>query len=266
MKITIDCGSSKCAFAINNEPCSFFTPGFNPQITAINVFNDFIEQQVELKKYLQNAHEIAFFGAGCSSFQVKESVKSYFLSLNSTAKITVGHDLDLCVDKLADSPCFVCILGTGSNAAYFDGKLLHPIIPSLGYLLGDEGSGVYIGKKLVRDFYYQKLPPDLFTFFQEYLPSDPQIILDRVYKQPMANRFIASFTAHLSSFVHIPYVQNLLAESFNEFLDCFLLKHPKIKELPVHFSGSIAFHFKPILEKSMLQNGLILGKVVKQPL
>jgi N-acetylglucosamine kinase-like BadF-type ATPase len=266
MKITIDCGSSKCAFAINNEPCSFFTPGFNPQITAINVFNDFIEQQIELKSYLQSANEIAFFGAGCSSSDINDMVKSYLLSLNPNARITVGHDLDLCVDKLADSPCFVCILGTGSNAAYFDGLLLHPIIPSLGYLLGDEGSGVYIGKKLIRDFYYQKLPPDLFAYFQQHLPSDPQIILEKVYKQPMANRFIASFTAHLAPFIHIPYVQNLIEQSLNEFIHCFLLRHPQIKELPVHFSGSIAFHFKPILEKIMLQNGLILGKVVKQPL
>lgn len=266
MKITIDCGSSKCAFAINNEPCSFFTPGFNPQITSISVFNDFIEQQVALKSCLQTAHKISFFGAGCSSFQVKDVVMSYLRSLNASAQISVGHDLDLCVDKLADSPCFVCILGTGSNAAYFDGVHLHPIIPSLGYLLGDEGSGVYIGKKLVRDFYYKKLPPDLFAFFQQYLPSDPQIILDRVYKQPMANRFIASFTAHLTPFVDIPYVQNLLEESFSEFIHCFLLTHPKIKKLPVHFSGSISFYFKPILEKVMLQNGLILGKVVKQPL
>jgi N-acetylglucosamine kinase-like BadF-type ATPase len=159
----------------------------------------------------------------------------------------------------------VCILGTGSNSCYYDGRRIVKNSPGLGYILGDEGSGAYLGKKVVQYYLYKTFDEDLQNRFEKKFGITQMEILDRVYKQPLANRYLASFAIFLAENRGHYMVENIIEDGLNDFFFTHLYKYRETWTLPIHFIGSIAFGFRDVLKELCHSYELELGKVVKTP-
>ncbi|MEO6759185.1 MAG: hypothetical protein ABIO24_07000, partial [Saprospiraceae bacterium] len=174
--------------------------------------------------------------------------------LLGAARATCGHHAGI-----------ACILGTGSNSCYYDGVTILDNVPSLGWLLGDEGSGTHLGKSLLRAKFYRELPQDLESAFDVAHPEGQDAIKDLVYEKG-ANAYLATFTRFLGDNLPHPFVQNLVAGCLNQFLDRHVMKYNGHQRVPVHFVGSIAHHFQEVLQQSMDDRKLKLGTVVRKPI
>src|SRR5690606_26363959 len=185
------------------------TIGFNPY----HIDSDSIELEVnknqELKSVAGEITHIYFYGAGCSADFLREIVKNGFANIFSNAEILVDHDLlAACYAVYRGTPAIVCILGTGSNACYFDGKKLTEATPSLAYILGDEGSGNHMGKKLLHAYFSKKMPQHLADKFQETYHLTISELNVNVYQKPLANAYLASFSKFVHEHKEEPYFQN----------------------------------------------------------
>ena len=166
-----------------------------------------------------------------------------------------------------DKPGIACILGTGSNSCVFDGKRVLEDGPTLGlgYILGDEGSGAYFGKKLLARFLYKELPAATTKILKDDYSLEKNKIYDAVYKKPHANVYLAGFAQVMSNSPDKEYMEQLAEEGFQEFFNHNVCCYDNYKQYPVHFVGSIAFHFKHILKKVAEGHGCQLGIVDKNP-
>ena len=159
-----------------------------------------------------------------------------------------------------------CILGTGANSCLFDGEAVVDRAVSLGYLIGDEGSGCYIGRKLVRAYFYGLMPNDLQAIFEAEYQLELTAFIDRVYHQPEASRYLAGFTRFAGKHQDHPFVHQLVKECLEDFIEVFVLRYPNCHELPIGFVGSVAYHFKEILQECLEAQGFHLAKVMASPL
>ncbi|MBL7922855.1 MAG: N-acetylglucosamine kinase, partial [Bacteroidia bacterium] len=158
-----------------------------------------------------------------------------------------------------------CIIGTGSNSCWFDGKMVHEHNYGLGYILGDEGSGSYFGKKLLTFFLYQRMPGDLRKAFEEQYHLDKNSIIDKVYKEPNANVWLAGFTRFLSAHYEHAWIKELILQGMRDFCDLYVCDYPDYKKVKVHFVGSVAFLYEQELKTVALEKGFQTGKIIKQP-
>ncbi|NQY11645.1 MAG: hypothetical protein HRT71_19275 [Flavobacteriales bacterium] len=269
MKIIADSGSTKCDWAIVNEQVRVDTStmGLNPFFHDESIIYDTVKSDVELSKHCADIKEVFFYGAGCSSDKLKSVVKVGLQSFFKNAEITVGHDaMSSVLATYTGEPCVSCILGTGSNSIYFDGKDTREEIPALGYIMGDEGSGSYFGKQLLKDFLYRDLPNNLASELQEQYKLDKKAILARVLTEPNANVYLASFMPFLNQNNKTDYVQELIARGFNDFLKRHVLCYKEAHEVPIHYVGSVAFYFKDELQKAMDLLDLKMGNIVQKPI
>jgi N-acetylglucosamine kinase-like BadF-type ATPase len=194
---------------------------------------------------------------------VKKSIKSVFPS----SKITVNHDLAGAARALCgNEKGIACILGTGSNSCYFNGKKIVKNSPGLGYVLGDEGSGAYLGKNVIRHYLYNTFDPDLMDRFNATYKLTPPEILDAVYKKPLANRYLASFAGFLVENRGHYMVENIIEDGINDFFFNHIYKYRESWTLPIHFAGSIAYGFRDVLKSLCDAYELQLGKVLKTPM
>jgi len=215
----------------------------------------------------QQVHHIYFFGAGCwnahYSNKIQRALQIRFLNATIQVKSDIwGAILATCGQKAG----ITCILGTGTNTCVYDGTQIVDTIPSLGYILGDEGSGTHLGKQLLRHYFYRELPKPLEILFVKEYQLDKSQVIEKVYKQTGANRYLASFTPFLSTHIAHPFIRNLVKKSFNEFLERHLLKYTQSNNYPIHFVGSIAYHFKSILAACATEKKLQIGKIIQQPI
>ena len=165
------------------------------------------------------------------------------------------------------NPGIACILGTGSNTCEYDGKKVTDNVTNLGFMLGDEGSGGHLGKKIVRGYFYREMPPELRANLEkDYDGMRKSAVLDRIYKEKSPNVYLAKFSKFCSNNKEHPYIQNLAKSAFNEFISRHVLKYPSHKKYPIHFIGSVAYHFKPILQEDIDDHGLKMGMVIKKPI
>jgi N-acetylglucosamine kinase-like BadF-type ATPase len=159
-----------------------------------------------------------------------------------------------------------CILGTGSNSCYYDGENIAENVPPLGFILGDEGSGAVMGKKLLADVLKKQLSRPLLIEFQTKYNLSSAAILDHVYRQPFPNRFLSQFMPFIAENSGYAEIKNLVENSFSEFITRNIFQYVKAQQVPIHFTGSIAWHFREILENTLRKHRLQLGKVEKEPL
>ena len=271
MILIVDSGSTKTDWlAINTksmEQFSFETIGFNPMIQT----EEFIQSQISLNKDLINLNSdiinIYFFGAGCSTSENNNKVINALKANFPTSNILVDHDLNGALIALCQgNPGIACILGTGSNSIFFDGVHQQKKVPSLGFILGDEGSGAYFGKQLLRDFLYGNLPNEIFNYMSIELDLNKDIILQKIYGEPNPNRYLASFAIILSHFRQTDYVQKLLLEGFNSFFQIHILCFEKYREIPLNFVGSIAINFKSEIEIIANKYQCKIGRFVQKPI
>jgi len=270
MILIADGGSTKTDWRLIKEGREYKqvqTPGFNPYLVG----SDEIEALLwkELQPYIDNnaISTVYYYGAGCSTPVKNMIVENAFEKIFPNARIHISHDLlaashALCGDKEG----IAAILGTGSNSCFYDGKDITDGIFSLGYFFGDEGSGAYLGKQLLTAYLHKELPADVEERFKDEYSMSLESILDAVYTKPAPSRFLASFSRFINNNRDHPYIYNLLAEAFRSFYKYQVCCYARHKEVPVHFVGSVAYHYKEILTEIGLEFGIKTGKFIKAPI
>lgn len=243
----------------------FITLGFNPFFQTSETIAAEIKTNL-LPKLNQAITEVHFYGAGCSSESMCAIVTAALKSCFSNAQVYVEHDMLAAARGLCGhEKGIAAIMGTGSNSCVFDGKEITGYVTNLGYLLGDEGSGAYMGKRLVADYLIGSMPEKLADDFRNKFGLDKEKILEAVYRQPMPSRFLASFGKYIFQRLDEPYMMNLVRQSFVDFFDRNICKYPEHKTVPVHFTGSIAFYFSKILRDVAAEKNVTVGRIVETP-
>lgn len=270
MILVADSGSTKCDWKLIKRKevvVSATTMGLNPFFHDEGIIAEAIAGDIMLKKYASNVSEVHFYGAGCSSSDRNQIVESGLRRVFVNAKIHVDHDvMGAAIAACQGKPGIACILGTGSNACYFDGKNVHQEIPSLGYILGDEASGSWFGKKLLRDYLYKEPIPNDLRDELESLGYEKNAILNRIYREPHANVYLASLVKVLANYRETDYVRQMIAEGMRTFLKRHVCCFSNFKDVPVCFVGSIAFHFQDILKGEAEKLDILVGNIIKQPI
>lgn len=263
-------GSTKCDAVFlskdGNEIRRIRTIGFNPyfhdrQFVAKEIIK--VPDVVELGPEVTEVH---FYGAGCSSpelnIEIAEGLKAGF----PNAEIYVGHDLRASAYATwTGKPQVTCILGTGSNCVYYDGDNLVPGNSGYGFIIGDEGSASYIGKRLIRAYLYQQMSPELHKEFEDTYELSESLIREKVYAPTGANVFLGSFAPFAHKHLDKPFFYRLVFNGFKEFIETQVLAFPKAKEVPISFVGSIAYHFETVLSDVLDYFDLEKGPIIRRP-
>lgn len=269
MIIIADSGSTKTDWCLGNTKADsriVQTGGINPFHQSADEIENVIASTLipQLGDTIEYT-DIYFYGAGCTP-EKTEMVKAALLRSFPQANIFVESDLLGAAHALCGRNAGIaCILGTGSNSCAYDGEKIIANISPLGYILGDEGSGAVLGKRLVGDCLKHQLPDDLCRdFFKEY-KLIPAQIMDKVYRQPLANRFLASLTPFLFAHKHRAEIQALLISCFTDFFTRNVMQY-EYRETSVHFTGSIAFYFQKEVKEAAQRLGVSIGKILKSPM
>lgn len=272
MKLIVDSGSTKTdwiALGSNNEVLfETQTQGLNPQVLSDQILEERIINNYDLYRQRKLVEHIYFYGAGCGTRPPRKLLKEVLQGIFQFAKIEVKEDTYAAVYAATnpDEKSIVCILGTGSNCSYFDGSDVEQRITSLGYILMDDGSGNYYGRQLLRDYYFNNIPNDLATVFEDSFDLSSEAIKMNLYKKPNPNTYLAKFARFLIENKENEYSQNLIKKGFDLFARNQILQFENAKEVPVHFIGSIAFYLQQELKEVLESLGLTAGKILKKPI
>ena len=271
MILIADSGSTKCDWALIDEKGSrlgnFETMGLNPYFHDEKVVESAIRGNAPLALYADKISHVYFYGAGSSTQTMCEIIERGLRAVFPTAELLIEHDLLGSAYSTYDGePCISCILGTGSNSCFFDGKDIHESVPSLAYILGDEASGSYFGKILLREYFYKKLPAEIAEAFENSFPLSKDEFISKIYREPNANVYLASFTRFIGNFALHPHVMNWVVKGMREFLDIHVKSFENWDKVPVHFVGSISHYFKHCLEEACRLEGVRLGNIIKKPI
>jgi N-acetylglucosamine kinase-like BadF-type ATPase len=240
--------------------------GYNPYYQPLEHF-DVEVREVLLPQVKMPVHEVYYYGTGCSSDKNRQMIRSVLERYFTDAHIEVWHDLLAAARALCGKEeGIACILGTGANSCYYDGKTIVDNVTSLGYVLGDEGSGAYLGKRILSDYLRRELPEKLWDQFKRRFPLDRDEMLDRVYSQPMPSRFLGSFSHFIFQHLREPYCYKLVYDGFTEFFEKNVLKYTRAAELRIHFTGSVAFYFSDVLRQVANDKGLIVKNILESPI
>ena len=269
IKLIADSGSTKTEWCLlkNNKPLIFTTQGMSPYFVDGSGMEKIILQEVfpYLKK--TSVDEIHFYGTGCKNPANIKMVKKVFQKLFKSASIDIDNDLSGAAKSLCgNEKGIACILGTGSNSCYYNGKKIVKNSPGLGFILGDEGSGAYLGKKVIQHFLYHVFDDDLRTRFDAKFITNDSEILEAVYKKPLPNRYLASFAIFLAENRGHYMIENIILDGLNDFFFTHIIKYKESAKLPVHFTGGIAFGFKDVIQQLCRNYDLQIGNVFRSPM
>ena len=244
---------------------SLFTPGINPFYqTPEEIAGEIATLTLNVKP--SSVKAIYFYGAGCVADKI-EMVKHAIAQSFTQSQIYVESDLVAAARGLLQHEAGIaCILGTGSNSCFYDGKDIVSNVSPLGFILGDEGSGAVLGKKFIADCLKNQLPEDLKNKFLTTFGLTANDIINHVYRKPFPNRYLAQFTPFLGENMAEPAIYNLIFDSFTDFFVRNVMQYPNFDEYPVSFVGSIAYYFKDILEVVAFELGITLGEIKQSPL
>ena len=266
-----DSGSTKTDWVILNDDFTenfrTHTIGFNPyHIDSESIEKEMFKNE-ELKPVTDKITQVYFYGAGCSADFLREIVKNGLKNFFQNADLHVDHDLlAACYAVYRGTPAMVCILGTGSNACYFDGKNLKEATPSLAYILGDEGSGNHMGKKLLHAYFSNKMPKDLADKFNETYHLTISELNVNVYQKPLANAYLASFSKFVYENKEEIFMQNLIYSSMKDFFENQVLPNPEARFSEVNFIGSVAHYYEDIIRAAAAEFHLEVGHIVRKPI
>ncbi len=271
MILIADGGSTKADWiALNTNKEEAFrvrTLGLNPAIVPREELSNRIVNMFQLMHIKDEVTEIHFYGAGCGTPKPIEILKSILESIFVNAKIFIAEDMLAAVYAASGKePALVCILGTGSNSCYFNGEQMEMMTASLGYILMDEASGNYFGKKLIIDYYYHKMPKKIAEKFRNEFDLDADHIKKNLYRAPNPNMYLATFAKFMFEFKEEKYIKKIIKKGFQEFFKYRILPYNKTAETPIYFIGSIAFYFRDILEKIAQKNNLVITDVIQRPI
>lgn len=267
VKLIAESGSTKTDWVVLKKGKvlqEFKTAGINPYLQKTV---DIMEQLEGSFKLDVAVDEVYFYGAGVHSKANAQIVSSAMKNLFGTKNVSVESDILAAARGLSqDKKGMICILGTGSNCCYYDGKKIKDQLPSLGYIAGDEGSGNHMGKRILQYYAYNTFDTELRMYFEEHIGNDIGQIIARLYKEPFPNRFLAAFVKLLVNNRGHFMVENIIEDSFNEFFHQHLLKYRQSWKSPIYFTGSIAYIFSDVLETMCSQYEFELGRIIQNPM
>ena len=272
MRLIIDAGSTKMEWILmegNEVKSRFTTEGFNPNYSFLQDLEDIVSSVVETCRgtSLHNEiHSIHYYGTGCGNPQNCQIVKEVFQNRFPNADIHVTHDLmAACHAVLGHEKGIACILGTGSNACLYDGETITEKAVSLGYLVGDEGSGMHVGREVVRAYFYGFMPEELRMQFDAEYHLDLKEFIQRLYHEGQPSKYLATFAKFAGENQAHPFIHDLVKRCFNAFIEAFVLRNNANRSLKVSFIGSVAFHFQDVLRESLADYGIAIGEIMQAP-
>lgn len=272
MILIADSGSTKTDWCVCNgtdKQCIVNTQGINPYHQSIDdiktiICTEFIPQIANISK--ESITEIYYYGAGCATEIKCNIIKDILAEHFTNARINVASDLLGAARALCkNSEGIACVIGTGSNSCLYDGKNIADNIPSLGYILGDEGSSVALGRRLLSDCFKRQLPANVANEFMAEYDLTMESVLENIYKKPLANRYMAQFTPFIAKHREIPQVHNILISCFTDFFKRNVIAYHK-PWLPVHFVGSVATVFSEELIETANSLGMKAGQFIQNPI
>ena len=265
MRLIIDAGSTKMGWILmegHEVKAHFVTKGFNPNYSPIQ---DLVEtcHSASLPNGIQSIH---YYGTGCGNEQNCNVIKEVFQKQFPNAEIHVTHDMmAACHAVLGHEKGIACILGTGSNSCLYDGENIAEKAVSLGYLVGDEGSGMHIGREVVRTYFYGFMPEELRMRFEAEYHLDLKEFIQRLYHEGQSSKYLATFAKFAGENQAHPFMHDLVKRCFNAFIEAFVLRNNASRSLKVSFIGSVAFHFQDILKECLADYGLQIGEIMQAP-
>jgi N-acetylglucosamine kinase-like BadF-type ATPase len=268
-KLIADSGATKAEWCLmdGSRKKILYTQGISPYFLNSEQIQSLLLKELcpFLKKW--RVDEIHYYGTGCANPANARIIKRALQKTFPGSAIQVTHDLmaaarSLCGNKKG----IACILGTGSNSCYYNGKKIIKNSPGLGYILGDEGSGAYLGKKVLQYYLYKTFDEELKEKFDAKYNADAVQILESVYKKPLPNRYLAGFTIFLAENRGHYMIENIIEDGLNDFFFNHLVKYKETSSLPVSFVGGVAYGFKDVLQQLCNTYEMKPGKVLKNPM
>jgi N-acetylglucosamine kinase-like BadF-type ATPase len=272
MKLLVDSGSTKADWiALDEAGKVLFTTqslGLNPEVLNKEEIIARLDDRFDISHNKNSVLSLFFYGAGCGTDRMKNFLTEVFSVYFSNAAVTVHEDTYAAV--FATTPknekAIVSILGTGSNCSYFDGKVLHQKVQSLGYIAMDDCSGNRFGRHLLRGYYFNKMPTDLAKEFEKKYDVEPDTLKHNLYKVPNPNAYLATFAKFLIKHKDTEFCKKFIYEEMESFVENYIKQYDNYKEVPVHFIGSIAFYLKEELEEVLSKHQIKLGNVLRRPI
>jgi glucosamine kinase len=269
IQLIADCGATKGEWCLlqQGRKKTFFTQGISPYFLSTDQIREILLKELAPKLKNINVQEVHYYGTGCANPKNARSVKKALTAVFSKASITVDHDLMAAARAVCGhEKGIACILGTGSNSCYYNGKKIVRNSPGIGYILGDEGSGAYLGKKVVQYYLYKTFDDELQIKFNEKYKTTGDEILENVYKKPLANRYLAAFSLFLAENRGHYMIENILEDGLNDFFFNHLCKYRESWSMPISFVGGVAFGFKDVLKELCKTYEFEPGKILKNPM
>ncbi|WP_405205877.1 BadF/BadG/BcrA/BcrD ATPase family protein [Aquimarina sp. LLG6339-5] len=271
MILIADGGSTKCDWILLDDSGEIVfktrTEGLNPAVFEKSLLEKRVRANAELTEHCETIEAVHFYGAGCGTEKPAAMLKKVFedFFVNAT-DVVVREDMVAAVYAATTEPGIVCILGTGSNSCYYDGDNIHMAVDSLGYILMDEASGNYFGKRLIRDYYYKRMPPEVAGEFEKRFDLSSDSIKENLYKKENPNTYLASFAEFIFTSERNGYFYKIITEGIQEFVETRVLCFPEAQNVPVHFIGSIAHFSEDIIRAAVWPYHLTVGNIVRRPI
>lgn len=272
MIVIADGGSTKTNWCLINESgrkIHFNTEGYNPYFVNSDYIKKSLKNTLPAHFEKEKLTEVYYYGAGCSTDANKKIVTDAMQSIFVNAKINIGHDLlASCRALLGDNKGFAAILGTGTNTCLYDGKDISLNIDSLGYFLGDEGSGSYIGKRLLADYMKGFMPKGLSDSFFEIYGLTNEDIFDNIYNKPLPNRFCANFSKFIYDYKdqYRDYTYSVVNTAFTAFFENLVIHYPNYKNYQLNCVGSVGYSFRDVLSIVADRYEMGVGKIIRSPI
>jgi N-acetylglucosamine kinase-like BadF-type ATPase len=270
MILIADSGSTKTNWALMEDQrliTSVQTAGMNPYFITSETVEAILRADLVPNIPADFVREIWFYGSGCSTENNNNMLRDAMMIFFRKASIAVYHDILGAARALLGKEAGIAgILGTGCNACYYDGEEVYSIVPSLGYLFGDEGAGSNIGKIFMENYLKERLPAEIKTEFEQVYALSLEDILNALYNRPFPNRFLASFSEFIGPRKDHPFLHDLVKTSFQRFIDEQIKKYTNYKQLTISFVGSIAWYYRDILLEAAIENNLHVGIILKSPM
>lgn len=269
VKLIADSGATKAEWCLvgAGRKKTILTQGISPYFLNTEQIAELIRKELMPRLKQVQVDEVYYYGTGCANPVNARSVKTAIRRHFPGAAIQVTHDLMAAARALCGNrKGIACILGTGSNSCYYDGKKIVKNSPGLGYVLGDEGSGAYLGKKVLQYYLYGTFDDELRGRFDLTYTTNTAEILESVYKKPLPNRYLAGYARFLAENRGHYMIENIIEDGLNDFFFNHLCKYKEVWKLPVNFVGGVAFGFKDLLQQLCNSYEFELGKVIQAPM
>ena len=272
MILVVDSGSTKTDWiAVDAKGKILFstqTLGLNPQVLSSAILKERIINNFDLYQNREQVTHLYFYGAGCGVESPQLRINKVFDEIFTNAEKTIKEDTYAAVYAASkpEEKAVVCILGTGSNCTYFDGKDIEQRVTSLGYILMDEASGNFYGKQLIRSYYFNTMPKSLADEFEKEYDLSPDSIKENIYRRENPNTYLATFSKFLIKHKDNELFQKIIKNGLERFINHQILQFDNAKQVPIHFIGSISFFLKEEIKQALEEKGLTMGRIVQRPI